>query len=579
MKAISKKLFFLFCFAFLLSLAGSITAEGEVRDLVFFLRRLRTLDHLPELEDSHTALSSTWDRTDGNADDADFKNIVGHRNILLNVDGPGCVHRIFGVADRYSNARIQIFLDNSPNPVFDMKAYDFLNYYSAPIPNHALWRHFTYPGTHLTIPFSEHCLIQLNNNQGGTWGRYWQVAYSVYPPETEVESFSWPLNSEENQELEDVNNVWCSAESGPPNCPAQWAVIRNVSMEPGQVRQIELDGCGVVRQMRVSVKPSTPEVLKAIGMHITWDGAAEPSVDVPLGYFFGHGDYGHAEDERFDSLLLGVTKHEAYCCFPMPFSNGAVFSFKNRSKVKVSNLSVRLDIEQYASLPENWGRFHATWTEENASSEDLDDLPHYGSQEARPAHLVLERNTGPGKYVGVLLHVAWPYTNWWGEGDWLIWTDEDSWPPSYHGTGTEEYFNSGWGWFERTANSGFVRYGELGQVWPGNMAVYSFHLNDAFQFSSNVRVAVEVWPLVPYNPLLYPEYIGPCIWGSTAYWYALPAQPAGSRKRMICLRLEDEGLDWVSRNLVNDFNGDCVVDCKDLAILMDSWLESGMWPP
>ena len=36
------------------------------RDLSFFLRRLRTLDHLPELEDSHTAMPSTWDRSGGN---------------------------------------------------------------------------------------------------------------------------------------------------------------------------------------------------------------------------------------------------------------------------------------------------------------------------------------------------------------------------------------------------------------------------------------------------------------------------------------------------------------------------------
>ena len=54
-----------------------------------------------------------------------------------------------------------------------------------------------------------------------------------------------------------------------------------------------------------------------------------------------------------------------------------------------------------------------------------------------------------------MLQVDWPTNLWWGEGDFLIWTDENAWPPSYHGTGSEEYFNSGWGMFDRKAISGF----------------------------------------------------------------------------------------------------------------------------
>ncbi|UCD30337.1 MAG: DUF2961 domain-containing protein, partial [Planctomycetota bacterium] len=112
----------------------------------------------------------------------------------------------------------------------------------------------------------------------------------------------------------------------------------------------------------------------------------------------------------------------------------------------------------------------------------------------------------------VYLQVHWNSNNWWGEGDWLIWTDENDWPPSYHGTGSEEYFNSGWGNFDRKAISGYIK------MRPGDVCVYSFHLNDAFQFRKNIRVAEETW--VKEQP----------VWGSTAYWYALPAQPANSRQ-------------------------------------------------
>jgi hypothetical protein len=69
--------------------------KTPVRDVTFFLHRLHTVDHLPQLEDSHTALASTWDRSGGNADGTDFKRKAGTTNILFDADGPGCVHRIF----------------------------------------------------------------------------------------------------------------------------------------------------------------------------------------------------------------------------------------------------------------------------------------------------------------------------------------------------------------------------------------------------------------------------------------------------------------------------------------------------
>ena len=144
-----------------------------------------------------------------------------------------------------------------------------------------------------------------------------------------------------------------------------------------------------------------------------------------------------------------------------------------------------------------------------------------------PVHMVLDRK-GPGKYVGVLLHVHWPHRDWWGEGDWLIWTDEKDWPPSYHGTGSEEYFNSGWCSFDRKAVSGFIK------TRPGEVALYSFHLNDAFQFQRNIRVAEETFGMdgagMIGNTIINRDHP---IWGSTAYWYAWPLQPAGSTPKLM----------------------------------------------
>jgi hypothetical protein len=270
-------------------------------------------------------------------------------------------------------------------------------------------------------------------------------------------------------------------------------------------------------------------------MQITWDGASAPSVDVPVGFFFGHayGGYGqtllspgavHARSgpvhpdnwdpveyhTRFNSLLLGVTESEAYACFPMPFSAGATLTFTNTGAAPVTSLRVRLDVQKLDAVRPDWGRFHATWTSRAAAAADT---PRVGPQKV-PVKTVLDCR-GTGKYVGVMLSIDWPSYAWWGEGDWLIWADQDGWPPDYHGTGSEEYFNSGWCRFDRKAISGFVT------LRPGHPTVYSFHLNDAFQFQRSIRVVEEQTG----TPIIEEEHPQ---WTTTAYWYALPAQGAGS---------------------------------------------------
>jgi hypothetical protein len=213
---------------------------------------------------------------------------------------------------------------------------------------------------------------------------------------------------------------------------------------------------------------------------------------------------------RFNSLLLGVTDSEAYCCFPMPFSRGAVFTFTNTGKAPIKTLRLRLDVQHFDLIPNNWGRFQATYAQSNAATKAS---PRTGPLQV-PVQEVLNRQ-GRGKYVGVMLSVDWPLLGWWGEGDWQIWADQDRWPPDYHGTGSEEYFNSGWCQFDRKAVSGFVT------LRPGHPTVYSFHLNDAFQFQKKIRVVEE------QMGDKYIEEAHP-LWTTTAYWYSQPAQPAGS---------------------------------------------------
>jgi hypothetical protein len=493
-------------------------------------------------------MSSTWDRNGGNADDSDFKGIKSDgRNILVDVDGPGCVHRIFvgALFPALSGTHIQIFLDGARKPVFDLPVPRFFDDEHGPLP-YPLVFFKSYPGTLFPIPYARHCLIQLVNADYGTpnwsrrlWSNYWQIVYTTYQQGTPVRSLVWPPSAEERAEIEKTCRAWLKAESGPPEFPALRAADRSWTLSPGEAGKIEVDGCGVLRQMRLRVEPPTPEVLRGLRMQVFFDGAARPSVDAPVGDFFGtaFGEGGKKArspaavlgrrpagisdySSNFSSLLVGASASEAYACFPMPFERGAIFRFENRSGSAPAKVQVRLDVEKMGRLPANWGRFAATWSEHRAATEAVQK---FGPLNV-PGNVVLNRR-GQGKYVGVMMHLDWPSETWWGEGDWLIWTDESAWPPSYHGTGSEEYFNSGWCQFDRKAVSGFVT------LRPGHPMVYSFHLNDAFQFQNNIMVVEEemgneaeaVRRISEQHP----------VWGSTAFWYSRDASPAESSASLL----------------------------------------------
>jgi len=497
-----------------------VAAQQPVRDVNWFLHRLRTLDHLPQLEESHTALASTWDRSGGNADGTDFKHILGTTNLLFDGKGPGCIHRLFtGGSEpaqgdtpgylRVDGTRLQIYLDEAPLPVFDFPVTDFFDPAKGPIPQPLVGgkaQGWTYPGCLFPIPYARHCRVQLVNPEKKNWGCYWQIAYTTYAPGTPVESLSWPLAQVARAELDRVCETWLAIQSSPPAPPRKWTVTRTVALPPGTALELRRSGAGVIRELRLAVQPASAEVLRGLRLVMNWDGAREPSVDVPAGYFFGHADSGHAASAQFSTLMLGVTGKEAYARFPMPYREGAVIGLRNNSGIAITQLGLALLIEKLRGVPPDWGRFQAAYREAPAA---LESGPRRGPKQVA-CHTVLE-SQGRGKYVGVMLRADWPHEGWWGEGDWLIWTDENGWPPSYHGTGSEEYFNSGWCKFDRKAVSGYVA------VHPGHPTEYSFHLNDAFQFQRAINVAVETMGWDKADQQIREEHP---VWGSTAYWYA-----------------------------------------------------------
>ncbi|MBI9045840.1 MAG: DUF2961 domain-containing protein [Anaerolineaceae bacterium] len=99
--------------------------------------------------------------------------------------------------------------------------------------------------------------------------------------------------------------------------------------------------------------------------------------------------------------------------------------------------------------------------------------------------------------------------NWYGEGDDMIFIDGDEWPPSMHGTGTEDYFNTAYCPATKydSPYHGIILPG--GPNWSGKISYYRFHIEDPIHFRKNIKVSIEHG----HNNHRSDDI------SSTAYWY------------------------------------------------------------
>src|SRR5690606_11521416 len=97
-----------------------------------------------------------------------------------------------------------------------------------------------------------------------------------------------------------------------------------------------------------------------------WDSETEPSVEAPIGDFFG---MGHGISRKFVSLPLQMSPENGRsfnCWFPMPFERGARIEITNEAH-KQLNFYFYIDYEEYPTGTDisGYGRFHAQWRRVN----------------------------------------------------------------------------------------------------------------------------------------------------------------------------------------------------------------------
>ena len=298
---------------------------------------------------------------------------------------------------------------------------------------------------------------------------------------------------------------------------------------------LEVDGPGCITHIWFTTHSWETFWLRKLLLKIYWDGEEEPSVLVPVGDFFG---IGHATTTNYSSLPMVMAAREGHglnCYLPMPFSKGARIEVTSENSTSEIRLYYNIDYEVWDEPKDDLGRFHACWHRENPT-DGIDETPemddgtfqHSGVNLSDEGNYLILDAEGQGQYIGCNLNIhplrvskAERY-NWYGEGDEMIFIDDDNegqrWPPTMHGTGTEDYFNTAWGPEEKFESPFFGLTLPGGYNWTGFISWYRWHLLDPIRFSRSLRVSIEHGHANRRSD----------DFSSTAYWYQLePHKPFG----------------------------------------------------
>lgn len=254
---------------------------------------------------------------------------------------------------------------------------------------------------------------------------------------------------------------------------------------------MDVKGAGVISHIWITIAPGADVLSRNdIIIRMYWDNNSFPSVESPIGPFFGNG---WIETYNFVSEPLAVTpgggkSYVSY--FAMPFANGAKIEIENQSGREISSLYFNIDYVEMKKLLDNTGRFHA-WYNHEVTEVLSDGENQRGTNTTGKDNYVFADIRGKGQFVGVNYYINSPTTIWYGEGDEMVFIDGET-LPSIIGTGTEDFFNTSWSPKELFQHPyfGYPRVNnETG--WLGHTHVYRFFIKDPFYFDKSCKFTIE----------------------------------------------------------------------------------------
>jgi len=464
--------------------AGAVGVELRGADA------MTSFDRLPHLRRGTTVHQvSSFDRSGGNNDGSKYRYRRNPRTggyVVLEESRPGTIYRIW--ATGLAGGSIRMYFDHEETPRVDVPINDFFSGLESP---------FVFPlvgdslsssgGYYCYYPFSFAEAIRVEFTDVP---KYYQMTYHLYNTADGVTPYS------ASQDMTEVYDVWSDPTVDPKDASGnQTIALGPFDLLPEEAMLLlNLSGPGSLRSFRLCLpqlagsgdSAASLDILSHVRLRMRWDGEPSPSVDIPLGFFFGLGSSGEA---AVQALLMGAdpTTHTFWNFFPMPYSRSAEVWLANDSTTAIAGASAELQYnsDPYQGLGVDVGYFTAVYRSEMPTAAHRD-------------YQLLYIPSGSGHVVGVVMNIRPDYVHEAVpvsvlEGDERVFIDAQEFDPQVHGTGTEDYFNAGWyfsgGSFTLPAHGCPV--GGTQHEHPTAYAMYRLSLADAFVFESSIAFKME----------------------------------------------------------------------------------------
>ncbi len=293
-----------------------------------------------------------------------------------------------------------------------------------------------------------------------------------------------------------------------------WKLSPSVRIEPGDTFTLaDIRESGAIQQIWMTPTGNWRHSI----LRIYWDNQSQPSVECPVGDFFG---MGWGKFAQLSSLPICVNPGSAFNCYwEMPFRKSCRITMTN---IAAEQMTLYYQINfTLTEVPDDCAYFHAQFRRVNP-------LPY------KEVYTIAENILGQGQYVGT--YMAWGSNNrgWWGEGEIKFFLDGDDKFPTICGTGTEDYFCGSYNFDLGKELGGYTTYttdqAGLHQVIRPDgryssqqrFGMYRWHVSDPIRFQKDLSVTIQAlgWQSGGrYLPLQ--DDIA-----SVAFWYqTLPTAP------------------------------------------------------
>jgi len=295
-----------------------------------------------------------------------------------------------------------------------------------------------------------------------------------------------------------------------------WKINPFIVIKPGQTFTLaEMEGPGAIQHIWMTPTGNWRFSI----LRIYWDDEKEPSVECPVGDFFGQGWNTYAQ---LTSLPVCVNPGSAFNCYwAMPFHKKCKITMENINDKDAMSVYYQIDYT-LTEIPSDAAYFHAQFRRANPVESSI--------------YTIVDGIKGKGQFVG--LYLAWGATNngWWGEGEIKFYIDGDSQFPTICGTGTEDYFCGSYNFDRDGKYKEFCTpYSGLHQVIRPSgdykvmmrFGLYRWHIMDPIRFEKDLKITIQDlgWHHGGRYLSQHSDIASTCFWYQTDPHTAFPKLP------------------------------------------------------